>query len=146
MRAMRVEDASAVWDITTRSLGYVCEEHLVASQIEKLVHDPHYLCLVWEDEVSGEVEAFLQAAEYETLHNSGGWDVINLAVIPERQGEGLGRKLLAAFEELAAARGGTFVRLNSRVERTGAHAFYARVGYDSDKVQKHFAKRLTREA
>jgi ribosomal protein S18 acetylase RimI-like enzyme len=144
IRKMRVDDAVAVWDITTRSLGYDCAKDTVTAQIAKLEDDPHYLCLVWEDEATGEVLAFLQAAEYETLHSHGGWDVINLAVVPERQGEGIGRTLLSGFEEQIAAYGGRFVRLNSRVERTGAHAFYAQVGYDSDKVQKHFSKQLAR--
>lgn len=142
VRPMRIDDAHAVWGVTTRSLGYACEEDTVARQIEKLVDDPHYLCLVCEDGPSCEVVAFLQAEEYETLHNSGGWNVINLAVAPERQGEGVGRQLLTAFEKVARQRGGTFVRLNSRMERTGAHAFYEHVGYESAKTQRHFSKRI----
>ena len=142
MRRMLSEDAPAVWDITVRSLGYDCVEDVVAGQVAKLVDDPHYLCLVWEDEASGQVVAFLQAEEYETLHNCGGWNVINLAVLPERQGEGIGRELLAAFEECARQRGGMFVRLNSSVSRTKAHAFYERMGYTGDKVQKHFSKEI----
>ena len=143
MRNMSVGDAPAVWDITVRSLGYDCEQDVVARQIAKIAADPHYVCLVWTDDTTGEVVAFLQAAAYETLHNEGGWDVINLAVAPERQGEGIGRALLGGFEAQVAAAGGRFVRLNSRLQRTGAHAFYERVGYQSKKVQKHFIKQLS---
>ena len=142
IRSMRHEDASAVWDITVQSLGYSCERDVVARQIEKLADDSQYLCLVWVDDASGEVCAFLQAMKYETLHNEGGWDVVNLAVLPSRQGRGIGRELLGAFEEQAARQGGRFVRLNSRMERIGAHAFYEHVGYTSTKVPKHFSKQL----
>ena len=142
VRPMREEDAWAVWDITTRALGYSCSEDIVRGQIAKLASDPHYLNLVWTDETTGEVLAFLQATEYETLHNHGGWDIINLAVLPERQQQGIGKALLAAFESIAKARGGRFVRLNSRLERTDAHAFYEHVGYDSSKTQRYFSKQL----
>lgn len=142
VRPMRDEDAHAVWDITTRALGYSCSEEVVRGQIVKLASDPHYLNLVWTDETTGEVIAFLQATEYETLHSHGGWDIINLAVIPERQQQGIGKALLASFESIAKARGGQFVRLNSRLERTGAHAFYERAGYASSKTQRYFSKQL----
>jgi ribosomal protein S18 acetylase RimI-like enzyme len=49
---------------------------------------------------------------------------------------------LRGFEELVKGRGATYVRLNSRVERTSAHAFYERQGYVSDKQQKRFIKAL----
>ena len=77
-----------------------------------------------------------------TLHNEGGWDVVSLAVAPELQGRGIGKQLLAAVEERVRADSGTFVRLNSRVERTDAHGFYEHLGYTCDKLQKRFIKRL----
>ena len=41
-----------------------------------------------------------------------------------------------------AAAGADFIRLNSRIEREDAHAFYSRLGYCCDKVQKRFIKYL----
>lgn len=142
IREMRIEDAHAVWKILTRSLGYDCNEDVVERQVERLASIPYHLCLVWLDDAVGKVAAFIQASEYETLHNTGGWNVINLAVAPERQGQGIGRELLFALEDRVRIRGGKFIRLNSRIERTEAHAFYERVGYVSDKTQRHFSKQL----
>jgi ribosomal protein S18 acetylase RimI-like enzyme len=88
------------------------------------------------------VEGFLHACRYETLHRPGGWDVISLAVLPEAQGSGVGTELLTHFEDEARRLGGTYVRLNSRVERTAAHAFYEHRGYLCDKTQKRFIKQF----
>ena len=140
IRKMEGTDASAVWQIITRSLGYDCGFETVQRRICELADDSHYLSLVWANEDSGQVEGFLHACRYETLHRSGGWDVISLAVMPEAQGTGVGTELLACFEGEARRLGGTYVRLNSRVERTAAHAFYERRGYTCDKTQKRFIK------
>lgn len=141
IRQMRIEDAPYVSGIICESLGYDTDEATVRAQIDKLVSDDHYVSLVWEDG-EGTPVAFIHAVEYETLHRSGGWDVISLAVARRCQGTGIGSRLLRGFEELVRGRGATYVRLNSRVERTRAHAFYERQGYTSDKQQKRFIKAL----
>ena len=142
IRRARVDDAVHIWHITCESLGYDAKLSVVERQLSKLVGDPHYLTLVYVEEESDGVVAFIHAERYETLHSAAGWDVINLAVTPSRQGRGVGRCLLARFEEEARQRDGKYVRLNSRMEREGAHAFYQHVGYVGDKVQRHFVKRL----
>lgn len=143
IREMRLEDAPAVCDIFVVSLGYEdCMVDVVCGQIERLAADPSHIALVWADEETGKVQGFIHAERYDTLHNVGGWNVIALAVAPDAQGRGIGRALLSACEAKAKARGGTFVRLNSSLKRTGAHRFYEQVGYESNKTQKHFIKRL----
>lgn len=142
IRKMEAADATAVWQIITRSLGYDCSLETVGRRIGTLAADTHYLSLVWVNEGSQEVEGFLHACRYETLHRPGGWDVISLAVLPEAQGSGVGTELLAHFEDEARRLGGTYVRLNSRVERTAAHAFYEHRGYLCDKTQKRFIKQF----
>ena len=142
IRNIEPADAAAVWEVITRSLGYSCEEDVVSRRIGELAGDPRCITLVWEDEAAGRACGFIHALRYDTLHSEGGWDVISLAVVPERQGSGVGRALLAALEAEVRARGGSYVRLNSRVERTEAHGFYEHLGYDCDKLQKRFIKRL----
>lgn len=142
IRRMMRDDAPAVWQIITRSLGYDCSLETVETRIDALAHDDHYLSLVWISEDHQHVEGFLHACRYETLHRPGGWDVISLAVMPEAQGTGIGSELLAHFEEEAKRLGGAYVRLNSRVERKTAHAFYERRRYVCDKTQKRFIKQF----
>ena len=142
IRQMRVDDAPAVHEIITNSLGYTCDEDVVRTNIRELASDDHYMSLVCEDDETREVVGFLHAARYDTLHKRGGWDVISLAVLPAHQGQGHGRELLESFEQEVRERGGRYVRLNSRVERAGAHRFYEHLGYDCDKQQKRFIKQL----
>jgi len=52
-----------------------------------------------------------------------------LAVDPMRQGEGLGRRLLAEAEKLAGTLGRRELELQTRVELTGNHAFFGRQGF-----------------
>lgn len=142
IRTMCDQDAPAVHEIITSSLGYSCDEDVVRANINELASDDHYLSLVCEDDETHQVVGFLHAARYDTLHKRGGWDVISLAVLPSRQGEGHGRDLLDAFEQEVRKRGGRYIRLNSRVERVKAHRFYEHLGYDCDKQQKRFIKQL----
>lgn len=143
IREMRVEDAAGVTEVFLTSLGYAdSETGVVARRIAELASDPRHFLRVWVDDAGGDVLGFIHAVRYDTLHDEGGWDVIALAVLPVAQGHGIGRQLLAACEDHVRAGGGTFVRLNSRVERTAAHGFYEHLGYACPKVQKYFRKRL----
>ena len=141
IREIQTEDAPAIAAIICESLGYETDGETVGAQIATIASDGHYLSLVWVDD-EGTVVGFIHAVEYQTLHRDGGWDVISLAVARARQGEGIGSELLRGFEERIVQRGASYVRLNSRVERSLAHAFYERRGYTSDKLQKRFIKTL----
>jgi GNAT superfamily N-acetyltransferase len=52
-----------------------------------------------------------------------------LAVEPDFQGQGIGKKLVEAVEEFAEARGKTALELQTRIELTGNHAAFARLGF-----------------
>ena len=55
--------------------------------------------------------------------------VSKLAVRPDLQGAGVGAALMAAAEALALARGLPALELQTRVELTGNHAAFARMGF-----------------
>ena len=139
---MRIEDAPYVHQAIVQALGYTCAQSVVERRIEELQDARGCISLVGKDDASGEVCGFIHALRYDTLHSEGGWDVVSLAVVPSWQGRGVGRQLLEALEAEVRTRGGTYVRLNSRVERTDAHGFYEHVGYTCDKLQKRFIRRL----
>ena len=137
------EDAQAIHAILVASLRYEsCELDVVRQRIGELSGDDRCISLVWVDDATGEVEGFIHALRYDTLHSEGGWDVVTLGVSPRSQGRGIGRALLARLEDIARDRGGRFVRLNSSMSRTAAHQFYEHIGYTCDKVQKHFVRKL----
>ena len=142
IREMRIEDAAAIHGIFTEALGYSTSVAVIAGRIEEFARDERTLSLVWTDDDGVPPAGFVHAMRYETLQAQGGWDVISLAVAPARQAQGIGRELLLEAERLLRERGATYIRLNSRMERTRAHGFYEHLGYDCDKVQKRFIKRL----
>lgn len=53
-----------------------------------------------------------------------------LAVDPVEQGNGIGRRLIAAVEDLALRLRKATLELETRVELTGNHAFFRRLGFD----------------
>ncbi len=65
--------------------------------------------------------------------------------MPQTQGKGIGKTLLQGLEQEAEKRGYKFIRLNSADHRISAHAFYEKVGYNCDKMQKRFIKLLKGE-
>ncbi len=63
-----------------------------------------------------------------------------LAVSPQAQGQGIGKKFTTRVGRRSKRCGYGFIRLNSANHRLGAHAFYEKVGYTCDKMQKRFIR------
>ena len=142
IRNIRVEDASALEHICKAALGHETTIGHLERRIQELSRDPCYYICVYKDDATQRVLGFIQAEKYKLLYGGNGWNVIALAVSPDAQKQGIGRQLLSALEERAAEEGYTFVRLNCNTVRTDAHAFYQRMGYTCDKMQKRFLKPL----
>ncbi|MGL4285313.1 MAG: GNAT family N-acetyltransferase, partial [Phreatobacter sp.] len=51
------------------------------------------------------------------------------AVAPDRQGQGIGRALVRHAEGLALAAGKPAIELQTRIELTGNHAAFGRMGF-----------------
>jgi len=66
----------------------------------------------------------------------------NVAVEPARQGQGIGRALLAFAEERAAELGLGELRLYTHIKMTENQALYARLGYREDerRCEQGFAR------
>ena len=60
-----------------------------------------------------------------------------LAVAPDCQGQGIGRRLMQAIEDLARGRGKTAIELQTRIELTGNHAAFARLGFRETERTAH---------
>jgi GNAT superfamily N-acetyltransferase len=75
-----------------------------------------------------------------------GWyaQLLVLAVDEKARRGGVGRKLVEAAEEWARERGADVMIVHSGRQRTGAHAFYERVGYEATGVR--FKKKLDHRA
>ena len=143
IRKIKIEDAEAVQRLCNISLGYSVSIETVMRQIQKLSEDVnHHYIYVYEDEKLQKVVGFVHAEVYESLYSYAGLNILGLAVMPEFQGEGIGKELMHYLEVNAKNDSVSFVRLNSADYRVEAHKFYESIGYVCDKTQKRFIKRL----
>ena len=140
LRDLIATDVKAICEINKEALGYAFSSEETASQLARLSKDPHHFLLGYEDDASHELLGYVHAEVYESLYSKAGFNILALAVLPQAQGQGIGKSLLQGLEQEAKRRGYEFIRLNSADHRLGAHAFYEKVGYTCDKVQKRFIR------
>ncbi|TIN31422.1 MAG: GNAT family N-acetyltransferase [Mesorhizobium sp.] len=60
-----------------------------------------------------------------------------LAIAPDCQGQGIGRRLMQAIEDLARSRGKAAIELQTRIELTANHAAFARLGFHETERTAH---------
>ena len=145
LRALKATDVASIYEINKDALGYDFSLEETASQLAKLSQDPHHFLLGFEEPSSHDLLGYVHAEVYESLYSKAGFNILALAVLPQSQGRGIGRDLLEGLEKETKRRGYEFIRLNSADHRLSAHAFYERVGYTCDKVQKRFIKLIKGE-
>ena len=145
LRALKATDVASIHEINKEALGYDFSPEETASQLAKLSQDPHHFLLGFEEPSSHDLLGYVHAEVYESLYSKPGFNILALAVLPQTQGKGIGKTLLQGLEKETKRRGYEFIRLNSADHRLGAHAFYERVGYTCDKVQKRFIKLIKGE-
>ena len=140
LRDLKATDVEAICVINKEALGYTFSPEGTASQLAKLSQNPYHYLLGYEDDTSHELVGYIHAEVYESLYSKAGFNILALAVLPQTQGQGIGKTLLQGLEHEAKKRGYNFIRLNSANHRLGAHAFYEKVGYTCDKTQKRFIR------
>ena len=145
LRALKATDVASIHEINKEALGYDFSPEETASQLAKLSQDPHHFLLGFEEPSSHDLLGYVHAEVYESLYSKPGFNILALAVLPQTQGKGIGKTLLEGLEQEAEKRVYNFIRLNSADHRIAAHAFYERVGYTCDKMQKRFIKLLKGE-
>lgn len=143
IRVIQQKDAETIKNICESELGHKTTVILLRQRIEELANNDHYYIMVFEDDQTHQILGFIQAEKYILLYGGNGWNIIALAVETNAQGRGIGKQLLLSLEKHAEELGYTFIRLNSNVVRTEAHAFYQHLGYQCDKTQKRFIKQIT---
>lgn len=139
VRNIRIDDAKYIAAICESTLNHKTSIKIIEERIEELINNSNYFIAVYDD---GKASAFIQAEEYTILYGEKGWNIISLAVSEDKQNKGYGKALINALENHCLNNGGSFIRLNSRIERENAHGFYAHLGYKCDKTQKRFIKYL----
>jgi ribosomal protein S18 acetylase RimI-like enzyme len=93
-------------------------------------------------EAGGKVVGWVQVILTEHIEAAAFAIIGGLVVSREHRRQGLARSLMLQAEQWASEKGCSVVRLNSSSTRTGAHAFYEKIGYERIKTQYSFAKAL----
>ncbi len=140
VRGADVTDADAVSGLC-RTLGYNVSPHDAHHRIARIDDSENHLLLVLED-TPGRLDGFILMEEVFALTRPAHARIAALVVTEYKRGTGLGRALVNAGEAWARDRGLFLVRLTSRENRHGAHAFYERMGYRTEKTSKMFEKSL----
>ena len=123
-RGINIADAPEVAGICKAALGYDVDVESVKRQIEKLTNDKNqHIIIGYEDEKTRKIIGFVHAQMYESFYSDIGLNILGLAVNPDFQGRGIGRKLMNKLEQYAVE-----------------NRFYEHIGYSCDKVQKRFIK------
>ena len=140
-REINTADAPEVAEICKSALGYDINVESVKRQIAKLTNDKNqHIIIGYEDKETRKIIGFIHAQMYESFYSDLGLNILGLAVNPDFQGRGIGRKLMNKLEQYAVENRISFIRLNSAMKREEAHKFYEHIGYSCDKVQKRFIK------
>lgn len=139
IRKAVLADAEDIAEISRDDLGYDCEGEFVRENIMNLDDGRE---AVFVADIDGRAVGYIHVEEYKVLYFEKMVNYLGVAVSNKYRRLGIGSALIKAAENWALERGIHLVRLNSGSTRTGAHEFYKRQGYDGDKMQVHFTKRL----
>jgi predicted N-acetyltransferase YhbS len=118
-RAFREPAGQAGWKVETLVEGQRIDESLLRDDMAT----PGARLLVWRE--AGEHMGHVRLDEAP----DGAWYLAMLTVRPDQQDGGLGRRLLAAAEDFARARGGRRMRMTVVHQRAELIAWYVRRGY-----------------
>ena len=126
--------AAAIWrDVL--GLSSATDENVTATY-ETMKNDNRYHTFVAD--VNGEIVGLVTTVKALAIGYPNGYIKMNgLAVLPSFQRCGVGKMLMNRVEELAKECGASRIGLASGFQRTGAHAFYERLGYEKSSFWFH---------
>ena len=139
IREAKITDAMAICSISSKDLGYECEENLVKKRLEHLDSSRE---VVFVAELNDVVAGYIHAEIYNLLYFESMVNILGLAVVSDCRRKGAGKVLMKQVEEWAKVKGIKEIRLNSGGTRKEAHEFYRAIGFDDEKVQIRFLKEV----
>jgi GNAT superfamily N-acetyltransferase len=140
VREMTSEDLPAVAALSDQ-LGYpvtLAELEPRLDRIRGTRDDALFVAALPDGSVAGWIHV---GADQSLIHDSVA-EIKGLIVSEAHRGKGLGEDLVGAAEAWCLRHGFRNVRVRTRVEREAAHGFYQRRGYQKQKTQHVFLRRL----
>jgi len=146
IRPAYVDDSGALAELSSQ-LGYPSTRAQLRRRLAKILANPAHAVFIAEAHprsgdfpLAGWVHAYVER----TLESEPTVEIGGLVVEESRRGFGVGRLLMERAERWARRTGCPTLTVRSNVLRTGAHAFYQRLGYRLVKNQRVFRKTLDR--
>lgn len=139
IRQAKADDYADICKICCDDLGYNCSADLVKERLKNLDLNRER---VFVADVGGKAVGYVHAERYNTLYFESMVNIQGLAVSKAYRRNGCGKALMDAVEAWAKECNINFVRLNSGLTRNEAHNFYRSIGYDNEKEQIRFMKKL----
>lgn len=114
-------------------LGYHASEAQVAERLGRIEADGTQVLVA---ELEGRVVGCLSTSMMRVLHRPKPVGRISMMVVDEAlRGQGVGKALVRAAERVLHDAGCGLVEVTSHLRRTGAHAFYERLGYERTSLR-----------
>lgn len=127
VRDARAEDAHAMSRLCEQ-LGYPAQADAMPQRLVRLQRDPNARVLV-ADAGEGAVGLATVHVRYTINHEAPIAQLTLLVVDESQRSRGVGRALVEEAERWAHAHGCHRIVVTTALQRTGAHAFYERIGY-----------------
>ena len=139
IRVASQNDAKAIAEIYNVDLGYETDEKRIFDRLGKIDENRE---AVFVAETGEKVVGALHIEKYSTLYYKDIANILSLAVNGKHRRGGVGKALISAAENWAKSKNLPEIRLESSMLRKPAHEFYRAMGFDSEKEQIRFLKKL----
>lgn len=140
VREMKESDAEDV-NVLVAQLGYPNDLGKTQTAIRAVLGSEIAGAFVAEDS-SGRVIGWAHIFMAPYIESGPNAELGGLVVHEDARGSGAGRALLDRVEAWARERGAQEVNLRSNIIRDGAHEFYKHLGFEVQKTQHKFRKKL----
>jgi N-acetylglutamate synthase-like GNAT family acetyltransferase len=140
IRGATLADAAEIARLSAQ-LGYPAEVAVFAGRLERLLPLATHAVLVCEGG-DGRLAGFVGLEQRLMIESGDKAEIVGLVVDAAARRAGAGRRLVAAAEDWARARGLRELFLRSNVVRPEAHAFYPALGFERNKTQHVYRKPL----
>lgn len=139
IRNARIDDAEGICKICCDDLGYNCMPDLIKERISQLDLSREQ---VYVAEYCSRVVGYVHVADFKPLYFDSLANLLGLAVAEDYRRQGVASALIKQVEIWAKSKNLKMIRLNSAGVRKEAHAFYRAMGFDNEKEQIRFLKKL----
>ena len=139
IRTANADDADDICRICCDDLGYNCTSALIE---QRLIERDLGREQVFVAEYDNSVVGFVHVEDYKTLYFEELANLLGLTVSKKYRRQGIATALIKQAEYWAKEKGINMIRLNSGSTRKEAHRFYRSLGFDNEKEQIRFMKKL----